>query len=312
MNLSIRNLPFLCLFGLIVIAACKKQDYTSIEELDAENIDAYIKANNLNVEPLGNTGMYYQIVEEGKGRDLVYTESYPIVYTKRSLDGSYAVADTFASASRYMDFLGYFLGETNQGSPVANLDDYQKIMEKDEGLKFALRTALKKTDGKIRILIPSRLLRDGRNGNTDLGIPSNASMDYELRVIDSASVPAYEDLAIQKRIQTLGLNLADFQKTETGIYYKINKPGEGTPITLDSTVTAVYNGYLLNGTVFDQSDSVNFTPKSLVKAWQEILPKIKKGGEVHFFTPPATAYGVSSSGPAPFSSLEFNVTIKDN
>lgn len=312
MNLSIRNLPFLCLFGLVVIAACKKQDYTSVEALDDENIAAYIQANNLNMEPLGTTGMFYQIIEEGKGSDLTYTKSYPIIYTKKSLDGSYSVADTFASASRYMDFLGYFLGETNQGSVVANIPGYQQILEKDNGLKMALRTVLKKANGKIRILVPSRLFNDSRNGNADLGIPPNASMDYEIRVLDSASIPAYEDLAIRKRIQVLGLNLSDYQKTETGIYYNISKLGEGTPITVDSTVTAVYKGYLLNGTEFDQSDSVNFTPKSLVKAWQEILPKIRKGGAVHFFSPPTMAYGISSSGPTPFGSLEFNVTIKDN
>jgi len=312
MNLSIRNLPFLCLFGLVVITACKKQDYTSIEALDDENIAAYIKANNLNMEPLGTTGMFYQVIEEGKGRDLKYTESYPIVYTKRSLDGTYSLADTFATASRYMDFLGYFLGETNQGSVVANIPAYQQILEKDNGLKMALRTILKKANGKIRILVPSRLFNDSRNGNADLGIPPNASMDYEIRVLDSASVPTYEDLAIRKRIQALGLNLSDYQKTESGIYYNISEQGDGNPITVDSTVTAVYKGYLLNGTVFDESDSVNFTPKNLVKAWQEILPKIKKGGEVHFFSPPTTAYGISSSGPAPFASLEFDVTIKDN
>lgn len=311
MTLSIKRISLLSLLGLAVFAACKKQEYTSIEELDTTNIEAYIRENNLTVEPLGETGMFYQIIEEGKGQPLSYTGKYPLVYTVRSLDGTYSVTDTFSSASRYMDYLGYFLGESPQGSAIANRPDYQGQLEKDEGLKMALHGILQKTDGKIRVLIPSRLMSHGRNGNTDLGIPSNASMDFVIRVIDSASMPAYEDLSIQKRMESLGLKLADFEKTESGIYYNIGKQGEGKEIGIDSTITAVYSGSLLNGTEVDKSDSTKFMPKNQVKFWQEILPKINKGGEVHFFTPSKVAYGYSG-GPAPFSAMEYKVTIKDN
>jgi len=311
MTFSIKRISLLSLLGLVVFAACKKQEYTSIEELDTTNIEAYIRDNNLNVEPLGETGMFYQILEEGKGHPLAYTGKYPLIYTVRSLDGVYSVTDTFSSASRYMDYLGYFLGESPQGSAIGSMPSYQDQLEKDEGLKMALHGILQKTDGKIRVLIPSRLMSHGRNGNTDLGIPSNASMDFVIRVIDSASMPAYEDLSIQKRIEGLGLKLADFEKTESGIYYHIGKQGEGKEITVDSTITAAYSASLFNGTEIDQSDSTNLTPKNLVKAWQEIIPKINKGGEVQFFTPSTSAYGYTS-GPAPFSALEFKVSVRDN
>jgi len=311
MNLSIKKIALFSLLGFATFSACKKQEYVSIEELDTQNIEAYIKANNLQVEPLGNTGMFYQILEEGKGHDLSYKGQYPVVYTVRSLDGTYTVQDTFAAASRYFDYLGYFLGESPQGSTIANLPSYQGELEKDEGLKMILRQVLKKTDGKIRILIPSRLMSHGRNGNTDLGIPSNASMDFMIRIIDSASMPAYEDLSIRKRIEGLGLELADFEKTESGIYYHIDEQGEGKPITIDSTITAAYSLSLFNGTEVETSDSTNFTLKNLVKAWQEIIPKVNKGGEVHFFTPSKSAYGYVGVG-VPFSALEFKVSIKDN
>lgn len=311
MNLSIKKISLWVLLGVAVFTACKKQEYTSIEELDTQNIEAYIRDNNLQMEPLGNTGMFYQILEEGKGHDLSYTGRYPLVYTVRSLDGAYSVADTFASASRYMDYLGYFLGESPQGAAIGNQPSYQGQLEKDEGLKMVLRQVLKKTDGKIRVLIPSRLMSHGRNGDTDLGIPSNASMDFVIRVIDSASMPAYEDLSIRKRIEGLGLDLADFEKTESGIYYNISKQGEGKEIGVDSTITAVYSVSTFNGTEIDSSDSTNLVPKNLVKAWQEIIPKIKEGGEVHFFTPSKSAYGYMGGG-VPFSALEFNVSVKDN
>jgi len=311
MNLSIKKISLFGLLGLSLFAACKKQEYTSIEELDAINIEDYIRANNLAVEPLANTGMYYQILDEGTGNEISYTGQYPLIYTIRSLDGVYSVADTFASASRYFDYLGYFLGSSPQGSVAANLPAYQQLFEQDSGLKMAVRSVLRRTDGRIRVLIPSRLLPYGRNGETTLGIPPNASMDFVIKVIDSASMPAYEDLSIQKRIQDLGLNLADFEKTETGIYYNISEQGDGDTITVDSTITCAYAGSLLNGTSFGQSDSARFTISNNIKAWQEILPKLNKGGKVRFLTPSTQAYGfVSSNAIPPFSSLDFEVTVR--
>lgn len=306
---------------MVVITACKKQDYTSIEALDDENIAAYIKANNLNMEPLGTTGMFYQVLEEGKGRELKYTESYPIVYTKRSLDGTYSLADTFATASRYMDFLGYFLGETNQGSVIANIPDYQKILEKDDGLKMALRTALKKANGKIRILVPSRLFSDSRNGNADLGIPPNASMDYEIRVLDSASVPAYEDVSIKAYMQRN--SLTDFQRTAEGVYYKITQQGEGSAITVDSALNVNLTVRLLNGTESKSPDSTDFPVAywNRVNAWKTVLPNLKKGGTVTIISPSAQAYGLSSSSEGfggssgvvipPFSSIYYELKLND-
>lgn len=311
MNLSIKRISLLSLLGISLFAACKKQEYESIEELDAASIEAYIQANNLSVQPLGNTGMYYQILEEGKGNDIDYTGQYALVYTVRSLDGVYSVTDTFATASRYFDYLGYFLGASPQGSAIAGNPNYQGQIEKEEGLKMAIRTMLKKTDGQIRVLIPSRLLSYGRNGNTDLGIPPNASMDYVIRVIDSASMPAYEDLSIRKQMETAGLDTSDYERTESGIYYNIKKQGEGDSISIDSISTFVYSAKLLNGATVDESDSTNYTLKNLVKSWQEIIPKIKKGGQVHFFTPSSSAYGLAG-GSVPFSSMEFDVTVKDN
>lgn len=311
MNLSIKRISLLSLLGITLFAACKKQEYQSIEELDTANIDAYIRANNLTVQPLGNTGMFYQVLEEGKGNDIDYGGRYALVYTTRSLDGVYSVTDTFSSASRYFDYLGYFLGASPQGTAISTNPTYQQQIERDEGLKMAIRTMLKKTDGQLRVLIPSRLLPYGRNGSTELGIPSNASMDYVIRVIDSASMPAYEDLSIRKRMEALGLTLSDYQKTESGIYYNIKEQGEGDSISIDSTSTFIYTAKLLNGTQIDQSDSINYVLKNLVKSWQEIIPKVRKGGEVHFFTPSTSAYGLAG-GSVPFSSMEFDVTVKDN
>ncbi|MGK9117583.1 FKBP-type peptidyl-prolyl cis-trans isomerase [Olivibacter jilunii] len=301
-----------------LFAACKKQEYQSIEELDAVSIDSYIRANNLTVQPLGNTGMYYQILEEGKGNDIDYAGRYALVYTVRSLDGVYSVTDTFASASRYFDYLGYFLGAAPQGSIIASNPNYQGQIEREEGLKMAIRSMLKKTDGQIRVLIPSRLLPYGRNGNTDLGIPSNASMDYVIRVIDSASMPAYEDTSIKSYLQKN--NLTGFERTEGGVYYKITEQGAGDSITVDSTININFKLRLFNGAEVTSSDSLSYAPASWTDAWKAVLPKLKKGGTMTIVSPSSATYGMPGASVGvgsgtitipPFSSVLYELKLND-
>src|SRR5690606_35091178 len=110
------------------------------------------------VVPFGSTGMYYEILEEGSGRELDYKEKIPLVYSFTTLDKSYSSADTFSVSNRYADFLGYF----PYGSTVANSQPGSPL-DKEEGLKVVLKEALKHANGKIRILVPSRLAY-GKNG----------------------------------------------------------------------------------------------------------------------------------------------------
>jgi len=309
MIFSVKRIALLGFLACLGLVACKEQVYQTIEELDTENIQNYIRENNLQVEPLGNSGMFYQILEEGTGSTLSYSGKYPLVYTVRSLDGVYNLTDTFALTNRYFDFLGYFRGASPQGSDIASIPSYQNELEKDEGLKMAINRMLGKTNGKIRVLIPSRLMNYGRNGDSDLGIPSNASMDIVVQVLDSAAVPAYEDLSIRNRLETLGLT--DYEKTESGIYYHISELGDGDTLTVDSTITCSYAGTLLNGTSFGSADSATFLINGNIQAWREIIPKIRKGGSVRFFAPSAMTYGLAGSSPIPpFSPLDFQVTVR--
>ena len=76
--------PFVVgLAAMLAFSSCEKKEYQSIAELDEQNIQQYIRQNNLTVEPLGTSGMYYQILEEGTGRDLAYDATIPLVHSKR-------------------------------------------------------------------------------------------------------------------------------------------------------------------------------------------------------------------------------------
>jgi FKBP-type peptidyl-prolyl cis-trans isomerase FkpA len=276
---------------LTVFAGCKK-DYESIEQVDDRNVKAYIQQNNLTgMVQYENSGIYTQVLNSGvlAGSDLKYSDRVPLVFTVRSLDGKFAEVDTFNVNNRYIGLLGYFV---------------------PDGVRIGVKEVLKKAGGSIRIIIPSRLAF-GRNGNGN--IPGNASLDFIVSAIDTNKLKQYDDVSINKYLQAN--SLSGFTKSATGLYYKISNPGTGSPITIDSTVSAEYTGKFFNGVVFDKADvgkAVSFPLMGVIKGWQQAIPLLKQGGSIRLVIPSALAYGtVGSTGIPPFSCLDFDIKITD-
>lgn len=307
MTISIKRIFLLSILSVAVLA-CEKNEYQSVEELDEQNIQQYITQNNLAVQPYGTTGMYYQVLQEGDPeKPLDFRKMVPMVFAVRSLDGRYLAEDTLLSSNRYYDFLGYY---PYGNSATSNIPS--SPVEVGSSVKDVLLEMLQYENGKIRVIIPSRLLY-GRNGNSSLGVPPNASLDYVFHIISPDDLPAYEEFQIRRAITDSGTSPDEYEKTESGIYYKIMEMGEGNEITVDSTITASYSARLLNGTEIDASDSAVFTINTLIRAWQEAIPKINKGGNIVFYTPSSEAYGRNGSGNIPqFTPLYFEMTVRDD
>jgi FKBP-type peptidyl-prolyl cis-trans isomerase FkpA len=83
------------------------------------------------------------------------------------------------------------------------------------------------------------------------------------------------------------------QRSETGLYYVINEPGDGTQPTAASTVTVAYKGYYTNGKTFDQSSSagISFPLNRVIKGWTEGIPYFKTGGSGILLVPAHLGYG---------------------
>jgi FKBP-type peptidyl-prolyl cis-trans isomerase FkpA len=281
---------------LSIIVACEKE-YETIDSIDSKSVTAYIQANKLNVTEYEKTGIYYEIIQPGSGKDMEYSDQVPLVLTIKSLDGKYTSLDTFRSGNRYYDYLGYF-----------NL----------EGVRVGVKEVLKKPSGLIRMIIPSRLAF-GRNGYGD--IPGNASLDISIRVLDKSKMAAYDDASIQNYMKTN--SLTGFTKTNSGMYYKIADAGNGSPITLDSTVVAEYTGKYFNGVIFDRTAAGagatfdlngDLDPNSEpIQGWKEAVPLIKQGGSIRVLLPSALAYGLAGtqSGIPPFSCMDFEIKVTD-
>lgn len=307
--------PVKALSGIAIFAAClsltgcSDKEYYSFEELDNRNILEYIEKNNLNVSQYKNTDLFYEVLEEGTGNPIDYKNRYPVIYTVKSLDGKYNAADTLNAGNRYSELFGYFpFGSGYAGRPE---------VERTGDFKEVIREVLKKTNGKIRIIVPSRLLSYGRDGNQALGIPPNASMDYVVTVHDNFT--DYEDGVIQKMITNAGLNLEDFTKTEDNSYYRILTQGTGDPITADSTVTVSYTLKNPAGGVIETNDSYESKLSSNIQGFQDIVTKVQKGGKVRFFLPSTVAYGTNGSWNSntgqnivpQFFSLDYEVEVKN-
>jgi FKBP-type peptidyl-prolyl cis-trans isomerase FkpA len=102
------------------------------------------------------------------------------------------------------------------------------------------------------------------------------------------------------------------EKTESGLYYVINEPGNGAQPTATSNVTVAYKGYFTNGNVFDESkqEGISFGLDQVVKGWAEGIPLLKVGGSGILLVPAHLGYGNDTMGPIPGGSvLIFDVKL---
>ena len=107
-------------------------------------------------------------------------------------------------------------------------------------------------------------------------------------------------------------NNLDATRSESGLYYVINKSGSGDRPYLNSNVTVAYKGYFTDGNIFDQSgdDGISFSLQNVIRGWTEGLTYFKKGGEGILLIPSSLGYGNSDKDKIPGGSvLIFDVKL---
>lgn len=106
-----------------------------------------------------------------------------------------------------------------------------------------------------------------------------------------------------------------FQKSASGIAYKINNPGEGQKVTKEDIVKMKYVGKHINGEEFDRSmgdEPTRSAVANLVPGFQEGLFLLGKGGSATIVIPADLAYGARGRGPiGKMETLVFDVTVED-
>ena len=93
------------------------------------------------------------------------------------------------------------------------------------------------------------------------------------------------------------------------------KEGTGRNPKATDKVKCHYEGFLIDGTVFDSSvqrgEPAVFGLDQVITGWTEGLQLMKEGGKTRFFIPYMLGYGESGAGQMipPFATLVFDVEL---
>jgi FKBP-type peptidyl-prolyl cis-trans isomerase len=124
---------------------------------------------------------------------------------------------------------------------------------------------------------------------------------------NTTQAPAGEVTALR---DYLTANSIPTKEDSRGFFYVITDSVFGDKPTTCDNIRIAYKGTLLNGSVFDQSNSQTFTLSNLIIGWQQALPLIGIGGSITIYLPPTLAYGNKASGSIPANSnLKFEIDL---
>lgn len=279
-----------CLLTVAVMLwSCGGDPELSAEEqfaIDNEKIDAYIAANNLQNVQTTNSGLRYAITEEGSGNFPVIQELVVVHYKGNLLNGS-----TFDSSYDRGAPFTYTFGV---GQVIPGFDQgVQNISEEAKGI----------------IIIPSYLAY-GAAGSGSIG--ANEVLVFEIEVLSDAQIL---EIDLEKIDEFISSNsLTDVVETNSGLNYVITKEGTGDNAKEGDDISLKYKGYLLDGTVFDETTSGTYEytigQVGLIDGWEEAVFLLNEGAKGTFMLPSGLGYGKSGNQTiAPNEVLIFDIEL---
>ena len=275
-------------------ADAEKEKASKVQNgIDDKLLKEYIKTKNLKTEKTAS-GIYYVIDKKGNGKHATAADKVKVHYKGYKLDGS--TFDSSYDRGQPIEFplSGVIKGWT-EGIPLF-----------EEG-------------GKGTLLIPSSLAY-GQNAPPGSTIKANEVLLFDVELIKinpepevveapspvkaapaaeeaNSPDPSTQDQLIQDFIKKNNLNA---QKTASGLYYVIDKKGNGKHATAADQVKVHYKGTLLDGTKFDSSydrnEPITFPLSGVIRGWTEGIPLFEEGGKGKLIIPSALGYGPNGAG----------------
>ena len=138
------------------------------------------------------------------------------------------------------------------------------------------------------------------------------------RTFEGARLKKIEE-AKKKAEETMEKLAAGFDKTESGLRYKMIQKGSGTKAEYGKTVSVHYEGSLETGKVFDSSyprkKPIEFRlgQGQVIEGWDEGIALLQVGDKARFVIPSYLAYGERGAGGVipPNATLIFDVELMD-
>ena len=114
-------------------------------------------------------------------------------------------------------------------------------------------------------------------------------------------------------------NLEGFDKTNSGLFYKMIQKGNGKKAEKGKTVSVHYKGMLTDGSEFDSSykrrQPIDFPlgMGHVIEGWDEGIQLLQVGDKARFVIPSHLAYGSRGAGGfiPPNATLIFDVELMD-
>ena len=259
--------------------------------IDDKLLKEYIKSKNLKTEKTAS-GIYYVIDKKGNGKHATAADKVKVHYKGYKLDGS-----TFDSSY-------------DRGQPV-EFPLSGVIKGWTEGIP------LLEEGGKGTLLIPSSLAY-GQNAPPGSTIKANEVLLFDVELIKINPEPEVIEAPVEASPTVESVNspdptvqdqlMQDFikknnlkaQKTASGLYYVIDKKGNGKHATAADQVKVHYKGTLLDGTKFDSSydrkEPITFPLSGVIRGWTEGIPLLEEGGQGKLIIPSALGYGTNGAG----------------
>lgn len=144
---------------------------------------------------------------------------------------------------------------------------------------------------------------------------SGISFFFSLLLLLVSSISASESNRIEgERFLEENAKKEGVITTESGLQYRILVEGDGPRPGPHDRVEVYYQGYLLDGTIFDETEIIRppaiFEVDKLIDGWSEALQLMPVGSIWEVFIPSHLAYGERASARIPaHSTLHFEVEL---
>ena len=189
----------------------------------------------------------------------------------------------------------------NSNKPTTKKDKVSYSIGMDIGSNFKRQ----EIDVNMEYLLKG--LNDGISGNTEL--MTEKERTDTMRLFQMEMMKKQQEIKQREGKKNLETGAAFLEAnakkdgvitTESGLQYKIIKPGTGTIPTPENRVLCHYTGTLIDGTKFDSSvdrgKPAEFAVKGVIKGWTEALQLMKEGAQWELYIPSNLAYGERGSG----------------
>ncbi|MCL4122058.1 UNVERIFIED_CONTAM: hypothetical protein GTU68_043770 [Idotea baltica] len=238
---------------------------------------------------------------------ITYQETSSGLYYSINSEG----ATPLASSEDFVafDLKGQLLDGTSIGNTFGTDADIHLYLDQNILPGIGEAVQFLGTGGQGSFILPAELAF-GSIGNGV--VPANTPVAYDIEVLGIYQDDQdYSDEVLSDYITAEGLEITE--KTPSGLYVVIEEPGNDTKPTSSEAVTVHYEGYFLNGDVFDSSiargNPSTFLLNQVIAGWTEGIPYFGEGGKGKLLIPAHLAYGAGSQSIPAYTPLVFDIEL---